>query len=285
MTSKNKKRIVVLTILAIILLTLIIWTAWGNTALELNTYTITSEKLPEAFNGYRIAHISDLHNAEMGKDNEKLLSMLREVEPDIIAITGDLIDSRDTNIEIALHFAKEAVKIAPCYYVTGNHEARVSEYNDLKEGLNELGVIVLEDEKVEIKQYGEKIVLLGVDDPSFQTDYLHGDSVTVMRGNLQELKNEEYAYRVLLSHRPELFETYVESGVDLVLSGHAHGGQFRLPFVGGLAAPNQGLFPKYETGLYTCNSTNMLVSRGIGNSIIPFRFNNRPEVILIELAN
>ena len=285
MTAKNKKRIVVLTILAIILLTLIIWTAWGNTALELNTYTITSEKLPEAFNGYRIAHISDLHNAEMGKDNEKLLSMLREAEPDIIAITGDLIDSRDTNIEIALHFAKEAVKIAPCYYVTGNHEARVSEYNDLKEGLNELGVIVLEDEKVEIKQYGEKIVLLGVDDPSFQPDYLHGDSVTVMRGNLQELKNEEYAYTVLLSHRPELFETYVESGVDLVLSGHAHGGQFRLPFVGGLVAPNQGLFPKYETGLYTCNSTNMLVSRGIGNSIIPFRFNNRPEVILIELAN
>lgn len=285
MTTKNKKRIVVLTILAIILLTLIIWTAWGNTALELNTYTITSEKLPEAFNGYRIAHISDLHNAEIGKDNEKLLSMLREAEPDIIAITGDLIDSRNTNIEIALHFAKEAVKIAPCYYVTGNHEARVSEYKDLKEGLNELGVIVLEDEKVEIKQYGEKIVLLGVDDPSFQTDYLHGDSVTVMRGNLQELKNEEYAYRVLLSHRPELFETYVESGVDLVLSGHAHGGQFRLPFVGGLVAPNQGLFPKYETGLYTCNSTSMLVSRGIGNSIIPFRFNNRPEVILIELAN
>ena len=285
MTAKNKKRIVVLTILAIILLTLIIWTAWGNTALELNTYTITSEKLPEAFNGYRIAHISDLHNAEMGKDNEKLLSMLREAEPDIIAITGDLIDSRDTNIEIALHFAKEAVKIAPCYYVTGNHEARVSEYNDLKEGLNELGVIVLEDEKVEIEQYGEKIVLLGVDDPSFQTEYLDGDSVTVMRGKLQELKNEEYAYRVLLSHRPELFETYVESGVDLVLSGHAHGGQFRLPFVGGLVAPNQGLFPKYETGLYTCNSTNMLVSRGIGNSIIPFRFNNRPEVILIELAN
>ena len=284
MTAKNKKRIVVLIILAIILLTLIIWTAWGNTALELNTYTITSEKLPEAFNGYRIAHISDLHNAEMGKDNEKLLSMLREAEPDIIAITGDLIDSRDTNIEIALHFAKEAVKIAPCYYVTGNHEARVSEYNDLKEGLNELGVIVLEDEKVEIEQYSEKIVLLGVDDPSFQTDYLHGDSVTVMRGNLQELKNEEYAYSVLLSHRPELFETYVESGVDLVLSGHAHGGQFRLPFVGGLVAPNQGLFPKYETGLYTCNSTNMLVSRGIGNSIIPFRFNNRPEVILIELA-
>lgn len=283
MGVKNKKRIVVLAILAIIVLTLIIWTAWGNTALELNTYTITSEKLPDAFNGYRVAHISDLHNAEMGKGNEKLLSILCEAEPDIIAITGDLIDSRNTDIEIALHFAEEAVKIAPCYYVTGNHEARVSEYNDLKEGLKELGVIVLKDEKVEINQSGEKIAILGVDDPSFHTDYLLGDSITVMRGNLQKLKNEEYTYTVLLSHRPELFETYVESGVDLVLSGHAHGGQFRLPFVGGLVAPNQGFFPEYDAGLYISGNTNMIVSRGIGNSIIPFRFNNRPEVVLIEL--
>jgi len=283
MAVKNKKRIVVLATLAIIVLTLIIWTAWGNTALELNTYTITSEKLPDVFNGYRVAHISDLHNAEMGKGNEKLLSILCEAEPDIIAITGDLIDSRNTDIEIALHFAEEALKIAPCYYITGNHEARVSEYNDLKKGLKELGVIVLEDEKVEINQSGEKIAILGVDDPSFYTDYLLGDSITVMRGNLQKLKNEEYTYTVLLSHRPELFETYVESGVDLVLSGHAHGGQFRLPFVGGLVAPNQGFFPEYDAGLYISGNTNMIVSRGIGNSIIPFRFNNRPEVVLIEL--
>lgn len=283
MAVKNKKRIVVLATLAIIVLTLIIWTAWGNTALELNTYTITSEKLPDVFNGYRVAHISDLHNAEMGKGNEKLLSILCEAEPDIIAITGDLIDSRNTDIEIALHFAEEALKIAPCYYITGNHEARVSEYNDLKEGLKELGVIVLEDEKVEINQSGEKIAILGVDDPSFYTDYLLGDSITVMRGNLQKLKNEEYTYTVLLSHRPELFETYVESGVDLVLSGHAHGGQFRLPFVGGLVAPNQGFFPEYDAGLYISGNTNMIVSRGIGNSIIPFRFNNRPEVVLIKL--
>lgn len=282
MTVK-KRKIIVLAVVAAVLLTLIIWTAWGNTALELNTYTISSDRLPGAFDGYRIAHVSDLHNAEMGKDNEKLLDMLRETEPDIIAITGDIIDSRNTNIDIALQFTKAAMEIAPCYYVTGNHEARVSEFDELKEGMIELGVAVLEDGRINLEQSGETISLLGVNDPSFQTDYLFGDSETVMQSKLHEITNEEDTYTILLSHRPELFEVYTESKVDLVLSGHAHGGQFRLPFVGGLVAPNQGLFPKYDAGLYTEENTNMIVSRGIGNSILPFRFNNRPEVILIDL--
>ena len=285
MIPKNKKGIIVLTVLTIVLLTLVVWTVWGNTALELNTYTIKSEKLPENFSGYRIAHISDLHNAEMGKDNEKLLSMLREAEPDIIAITGDLIDSRNTNIEIALNFAEETAKIAPCYYITGNHEARVSEYNIVKSNLLELGVIVLSDKQIELQKNGQTISVLGVDDPSFQTDYLFGDTETVMRTKLQSLKSSDDIYTILLSHRPELFSIYTENGIDLILSGHAHGGQFRLPLIGGLVAPNQGFFPEYDAGLYQSGNTNMIVSRGIGNSIIPFRFNNRPEVVLIELVN
>ena len=145
-----------------------------------------------------------------------------------------------------------------------------------------MGVVVLEDGRIELEQSKETITLLGVNDPSFQTDYLFGDSETVMQSKLQDIIKED-TYTILLSHRPELFEVYTESKVDLVLSGHAHGGQFRLPFVGGLVAPNQGLFPKYDAGLYTEENTNMIVSKGIGNSILPFRFNNRPEVILIEL--
>ena len=283
MTAKKKRRAVVLAICATILLGLVIWTAWGNVALEQNTYTVSSNKLPKSFDGYRIAHISDLHNAEMGNKNEDILSMLKELQPNIIAITGDMIDSRNTNIEIALRFAQEAMKIAPCYYVTGNHEARVSEYNDFKDGLSELGVIVLDDERFEIERSGETIVLLGVNDPNFETDGWGGDSESAMRLRLQELMNPKDNYTVLLSHRPELFEVYAESNTDLVLSGHAHGGQFRFPFVGGLVAPDQGLFPEYDSGLYTDKNTNMIVSRGIGNSIFPFRFNNRPEIILIEL--
>ena len=283
MVLKKKRNIILLAICITVLLILAIWTIWGNSALEMNTYTILSNRLPEAFDGYRIAHISDLHNAEMGNKNENLILMLKEAQPDIIAITGDIIDSRNTNIEIALQFTEEAIKIAPCYYVTGNHEARIFEYDELKKGLTELGVVVLEDEYLEIKQFGETITLLGVNDPNFQIDYLFGDSASVMRNKLQELTDEKDTYTVLLSHRPELFDVYTENKVDLVLSGHAHGGQFRFPFVGGLVAPNQGLFPKYDAGLYTDENTSMIVSRGIGNSILPFRFNNRPEVILIEL--
>ena len=262
MTAK-KKKFIFLAVAAAVLVALVIWIAWGNTALELNTYTISSSKLPQSFDGYRIAHVSDLHNTEMGKDNEKLLAMLRDADPDMIAITGDLIDSRNTDIEVALKFVSEAVKIAPCYYVTGNHEARVNEYGELKAGMETAGVTVLEDVRTEISMEGATITLIGVNDPSYQTDYLFGDSETVMNTKLEDLHTEHDGFTILLSHRPELFDTYVDQDIDLVLSGHAHGGQFRLPFIGGLVAPNQGFFPEYDAGIYTEGNTNMLVSRGI----------------------
>ena len=282
MTAK-KKKFIFLAVAVIVLVALVIWIAWGNTALELNTYTISSSKLPQSFDGYRIAHVSDLHNTEMGKDNEKLLVMLRDADPDMIAITGDLIDSRNTDIEVALQFVREAVKIAPCYYVTGNHEARVNEYGELKAGMEVAGVTVLEDVRTEIGMESETITLIGVNDPSYQTDYLFGDSETVMNTKLEDLHTGHDGFTILLSHRPELFDTYADQDIDVILSGHAHGGQFRLPFIGGLVAPNRGLFPEYDAGIYTEGNTNMLVSRGVGNSILPFRINNRPEVILIEL--
>ena len=282
MTAK-KKKFILLAVVAAVLITLVVWIAWGNTALELNTYTISSSKLPQGFGGYRIAHVSDLHNAEMGKDNEKLLTMLRDADPDMIAITGDLVDSRNTDLEVALLFVREAVKIAPCYYVTGNHEARISEYDELKEAMEAAGVTVLEDAKTEISLEGEAITLIGINDPSYQTDYLFGDAQTVVNSKLTELHTDSDGYTILLSHRPELFDTYAAHDMDLILSGHFNGGQFRLPFIGGLVAPNQGLFPEYDAGMYTDGNTNMLVSRGVGNSILPFRINNRPEVILIEL--
>ena len=274
---------IILPIIVAIILVLVVWIRWGNTALEINEYKIVSNSVPQNFHGFRIVQVSDLHNAEFGEGNSKLLELLSQTEPDIIVLTGDLIDSRQTNIKIALAFAQEAMKIAPVYFVSGNHEARVSEYEDLKMGLAEAGVIVLENQKVEITREGESITLMGIDDPSFQESYLFGDAESVARQAIDDLQNESDGYTILLSHRPELFELYVETGMDLVFSGHAHGGQFRLPFIGGLVAPNQGFFPKYDAGLFSEENTTMIVSRGVGNSIVPLRFNNRPEIIVVML--
>ena len=281
MKKLNKKMVLIVSVLVIQCLE--IWTLWGNTALKVNEYKILSDKIPEAFSGFWIAQVADLHNAEFGEDNEMLIELLFQIDPDMIVITGDLIDSRHTDMDIALDFAGKAVQIAPVYYVTGNHEARVPEYEQLKTGLVDLGVTVLDDQKVQITKDGESITLMGILDPSFSTDYLFGDTESVSKQAISELQNESDGFTVLLSHRPELFDLYVNTGVDLVFSGHAHGGQFRLPFVGGLVAPNQGFFPKYDAGQFIKENTTMIVSRGVGNSIIPVRFNNRPEIIVAEL--
>ena len=281
MKKPNKKTVLIVSVL--IILAIGIWILWSNTTLKVNEYEIVSDRIPQGFDGFRIAQISDLHNAEFGERNEKLIQLLSQTDPDIIVITGDLIDSRHTDIEIALDFARLAIKLAPVYYVSGNHEARVCEYEDLKMGLAEAGVIVLEEQKVQITREGKSISILGIDDPSFQEDYLFGDSESVARQAIENLQNESDGYTVLLSHRPELFNLYVDTGMDLVFSGHAHGGQFRLPFIGGLAAPNQGFFPEYDAGLFSEGSTTMIVSKGVGNSIIPIRVNNRPEIIVATL--
>ena len=279
MKKPNKKTILIVSVLVI--LALGIWTLWGNTALEVNGYEIMSDKIPDAFTGFRIAQVSDLHNKYFGEGYGQLLTLLSQINPDIIVVTGDLIDSRETDLDVALEFAWQAGKIARVYFVSGNHEARVPEYEDLKIGLVKAGVVILENQKVEITREGESITLMGIDDPSFQEDYLFGESESVARQAIEDLQNESDGYTVLLSHRPELFDLYVDTGIDLVFSGHAHGGQFRLPFIGGLVAPNQGLFPKYDAGQFTEDNTTMIVSRGVGNSIIPIRFNNRPEIVLV----
>ena len=280
----TKKTKIILCMLSAIIFALFIWTIWGNTALTVSNIKISSSHIPAAFSGFRIAQVSDLHNAEFGKNNTELLKLLSESRSDIIVITGDLIDANHTDVGIALGFAQESVRIAPTYYVTGNHEAASPQYDTLKAGLEEAGVIVLEDEAISLERNGETITLLGLGDPDFTVKGdMFGETSAMVSTKLKNLDDGEGGYTILLSHRPELFETYVNCGIDLVFAGHAHGGQFRLPFIGGVIAPNQGLFPKYDAGLYTDGGTSMVVSRGIGNSIIPFRFNNRPEIVLVEL--
>lgn len=280
MAKRPGKKRIWLGIAALLLLCLLVWTLWSNTAPVLTCYTITSSRLPEAFHGFRIAQISDLHNAEMGEDNEKLLSLLRESRPNIIVFTGDLIDSRRTDLQVALDFARSAVQIAPCYFVTGNHEARKSEefLLQMEEALARAGVTVLRNEMVTLSIGDAQIYLGGIDDPFLGTR----EEWDNMWQSMDTIYPEE-GFRILLAHRPEHFQRYCQADIDLALTGHVHGGQFRLPFLGGLFGPGQGLFPKYDSGVFTQENTHMVVSRGIGNSLIPLRFNNRPEVVLVVL--
>ena len=205
MMKKHNKKMVLYVCLAV-LICLFAWTIWGNTALEVNDFEIVSDRIPQGFDGFRIAQVSDLHNARFGEDNAKLIEMLSQTEPDIIVLTGDLIDSRNTDVETALYFARQAVEIAPVYYVSGNHESRVTAYMDLKMGLVSAGVIVLENQKVEITRGQEHFTLMGIDDPSFQESYLFGDAAGVAEQVIGDLQEASDGYTILLSHHPELFD-------------------------------------------------------------------------------
>ena len=272
---KNRKAIKIIFIFVIAVIA-DIYLYWGNTKIGVTNITVTSENIPDEFNGFKIVHISDLHNAEFGDGQKDLIDKIEAQDADIIVITGDMIDSRRTDVDKAVELITRLGNKIPVYYVTGNHESRVREYNELETKLIENGVTVLKNESVKIEKDSSFINVIGVDDPSF------GMSANDIFHTVSELKTD--GYDVLLSHRPELFETYCESGAELVLCGHAHGGQVRIPFAGGLVAPNQGLFPEYTAGSYKSGSTEMIVSRGLGNSIIPLRVNNPPELVVITLS-
>ena len=213
-------------------------------------------------------------------------------QPSAIVLTGDMIDSRRTKVEPTIALAQRLAELAPVYYVTGNHEARIPEAAQaLLDGLTRAGVTVLRSEAVDLQEGGESIRLIGLDDLGVYYQALSGDSSDrqalsaakeALKRDLSTLA-EGSGYALVLSHRPELIDLYAECGADLVLCGHAHGGQVRLPFIGGLYAPGQGLFPAWDAGLYETGGTQMFVSRGLGNSAFPLRVNNRPEVVTITL--
>lgn len=269
---KKRKNIIVIVIFISILILLCIF---GNNSISITEIKYENNKIPKAFNGYKIMQISDLHNKEFGKGQKGLLSKIKDINPDIIVITGDLIDSKNTNIDVVIDLVKGIDEKIPIFYVPGNHEAWSDSYEELKEKLETTSVMVLEDQEAEIFKERESIKIIGVLDPEFK----RLNSSDIEKYTLGE------GFRILLSHRPELFQMYAESGVDLVFSGHAHGGQFRLPFVGGIIAPNQGLFPKLTEGVHNLNDTSIVISRGLGNSIIPIRIFNRPELVVLTLNN
>lgn len=272
--NTKKQKYIKLAITLSIVIVIILFCNFQNKHLETTHYTYAAEQLDADLEGYRIVQISDLHNAKFGKNNQKLVGRIRECEPDMIVLTGDLVDSNHTNVDRAVQFVDEIVKICPVYYVTGNHEywLEKSEYDELMDGLIGAGVVILDDQVVEISMGDAKFRLVGLDDKSLAD------------GTLEALLSDEKEFTVVLAHEPQYLVRYAYTGVDLVLSGHAHGGQFRLPFVGGIVAPDQGFLPEYTAGEYYMDGTEMIVSRGLGNSVIPARLFNYPEIVCVELV-
>lgn len=256
------------------------WLYWGNESIQTTVYGVGSQ---EALSGFTIVQVSDLHNKLFGEDQIKLMIKIKKERPNIIVVTGDVIDSRTSDVQVAMAFFEEAVKIAPVYYVPGNHEARTDTYPVLKGMMRETGVHLIDSKQVDLNYNGEKLTIAGILDPTFDEAVLYKSEREIAKNMLANLQLDEEHFTILLSHRPELVDLYAESGADLVFSGHAHGGQIRLPFIGGVIAPNQGLFPTYTAGVFTVNRMNMVVSRGLGNSVIPLRVNNRPELVVVRL--
>lgn len=280
----NRKKYIKSAIVLLIVIALLLFCSYQNRHLETTYYTYKAEQLGVDLEGYRIVQISDLHNAKFGKNNQKLVDRIRECAPDMIVLTGDLVDSNHTNVDRAVQFVNEIVKICPVYYVTGNHEywLEKSEYDELMDGLIGAGVVILDDQVVEISRGDAKFRLVGLDDKS-----LADGTLRTLLNNAQNVAHEDSEkkeFTVVLAHEPQYFARYAGTGVDLVLSGHAHGGQFRLQFVGGIVAPDQGFLPEYTAGEYYMNGTEMIVSRGLGNSVIPVRLFNYPEIVCVELV-
>lgn len=281
---KNRKKLLISFIVLVVLLA---FAYVQNNWLEVSHYAYKSSEVPQEFVGFRVVQISDLHNATFGKENEKLLVKIQELSPDIVVLTGDLVDSNHTNIEVALAFAEKVVASYPTYYVTGNHEDWLEESDKLEllEGLERVGVVCLADEYVEIKRGDSKITLIGLNDEGLGGIKLKVTEETTGEPKFLTENEDTSGLQILLAHEPQYMENYTKYNVNLVFSGHAHGGQFRMPFVGGgLVAPGQGLFPKYTEGVHVMNETTMIISRGLGNSIIPVRVFNRPEIVCVELG-
>lgn len=276
----NKKNITYI----LLFLALILFIYYQNNAIKVSTYNIASNKVSKELSGYKIVQLTDLHNKSFGKNQSKLIKKIKPLNPDIIVFTGDLIDAKRNDIKKPVEFMKKLLEIAPVYFVTGNHEWCSNKWDSLEPELRKLGVIILDNTSKEVKTKAENILITGIDDPEKLEGHLSDSSIVKDELTYSVRTFEKYkGFKMLLSHRPELFEEYNQ--FDLIFSGHAHGGQFIIPFVGGVVAPNQGFFPKYYAGLYKSNDTSMIVSRGLGNSIIPVRIFNYPEIVVVTLSH
>ncbi|MDK2801720.1 MAG: uncharacterized protein PWQ70_3339 [Clostridiales bacterium] len=282
-------------ILIIVILLAIIATAeiyFDNNSLEVSHYTVTSNKIPTSFKGFKILQLSDLHSKNFGNYNNKLIKKINSENPDIIVMTGDMVNVKDTDFEVFINLAKQISKSFDTYYIVGNHEQNLTDDKRkiLIDKLNEIGIRVLDNEKVTITRGTDSINLYGLWfnlryykdlNNQYTKDVFFGtEKIQNVLGNL-----DTNSYNILLTHNPLYVDTYSNWGADLILSGHIHGGMIRIPFIGGLLSPEREFFPKYDAGKYQVNGKILIVNRGLGNGDLGIRVFNRPEISVITLSD
>lgn len=272
MHNKKKKLKWKIILLISLLFSIYVIIGFGQTKLEVTEYIYQSEKIPEKFDNYKIVLISDLHHKNFGRHQSKLIRTIKNANPDLILLTGDIVDGNHTDMTGIEDFLQGISSIAPGYYVSGNHEtdrrAR-KQYDELKYLFAKYGVVDLDNASTEIKR-GESSI------------YLHGQKYCA--GFVEELLKhaDEEKFNILMYHCSNSFDSIYDFGYDIIMSGHTHGGIVRLPFVGGLISNSRSLFPKYDGGKFVKGTCTLISSRGLGDADIP-RFYNPPEVVVVTL--
>ena len=244
-------------------------------SLAVRRYRVEIRALAPAFEGFTILHISDLHDKEFGRAGEELVSLLRQESFDMVALTGDLVTGDTPKLTPALELIAglQAHSGRPIFSVSGNHDWRLGRGSEFNGRLREAGVRVLSNGSAALERGRDRIWIVGVDDPVTGRDRLE----------LALRATDRNSPRLLLAHSPQLYPQAVHNGLDLLLVGHTHGGQVRLPVLGALFVPGMGFFPRWDYGLYRDGATTMIVSGGLGESALPIRFNIRPELALVTL--
>ena len=275
---RKKRRWLIAAGVIIFLLLLFIWLMYDSSAnLQVSRYEAASEKLPESFDGFTIVQLSDLHGAQFGSDGTALAEKVRELEPDMIALTGDFVTD-EGDLDAVRQLVSELSEICPVYFVSGNHEFGSGLAQNVRQIMTDAGVKYLSNEFVSIDRGEDSIILGGVEDPLAYADMIDPPELA-RRMN----EADPAAFKVLLGHRNYWMEEYPDLPVDLILSGHAHGGLVRIPGVGGVIGTDRSLFPDYDAGEYDNGAYTLIVSRGLGNSVPVPRLLNRPEIVVVTL--
>lgn len=247
--------------------------------LEISRYEVASQKLPESFDGFKIVQLSDLHGAEFGEDGMGLVEKVKELEPDIIALTGDFVTD-EGDLAAVKKLVGRLTELCPVYFVSGNHEFGSGLAIKVRNILERAGVKYLSNEYLTISRGEDEILLGGVEDPLAYADMLSPDELA------QKMNDAAPdAFKILLGHRNYWMTEYPELPVDLIFCGHAHGGLIRIPGVGGLIGTDRRLFPDFDAGQFNNGRYTLIVSRGLGNSVPIPRIFNRPEIVCVELSS